>query len=532
MAESTTKPAGPDFRRGVPMRDIPAEGTISGHVDDTPVFLSRFGDELFAVSAVCTHYGAALTDGLVSGSSARCPWHHACFSLKTGEALSAPAIDSLDRWSVKVENDIAFVQERLTVPKPTSGRRPAKAALNRVVIVGGGAAGFAAAEMLRRKGFDGDVTILSAEAALPCDRPNLSKDYLAGKAPEEWLWLKNEEFYRERMIDMKVGTQAIAIDPHRREVQTSRGDLLSYDAVLLATGAEPIRPAVAGFTRDNVFALRSVSDANAIRAAAARAKTVVIAGASFIGLEAAASLRTLGLDVHVVAPERLPMERTLGPELGTRILQIHEKNGVRFHLGRMVEGFDGTHVLMSDGGKLGSDMVVLGIGVRPNIMLARDAGLEVEIGVIVDAHMQTSRPGIFAAGDIANYPDVSSGARLRIEHWVVAQRQGQVAAQNILGEDVAYRSVPFFWSNHYDLAIRYVGHAAKWDRIEVAGSVADDDCTVRYILANRVIAAASIGRDRESLEIEMALQEGAARRKEAVTQDGDASVQRTVCSAS
>jgi NADPH-dependent 2,4-dienoyl-CoA reductase/sulfur reductase-like enzyme len=401
------------------------------------------------------------------------------------------------------------VRERLASQTNRSvARGRVKSTLDRIVIVGGGAAGFAAAEMLRRKGFESRLTILSSDSSLPCDRPNLSKDYLAGKAPEEWLLLKDAEFYRDRGIDIRLDTPVNAIHPRRREVRTSAGETLHYDALLLATGADPIRPSVPGFMRDNVYTLRSIRDAQALIAAAVQAKTVVVAGASFIGLEVAASLRVRGLAVHVVAPDGIPMERRLGRELGRRILEVHEENGVHFHLKRKVEDFDGTRVLMSDGGELSADMLVLGIGVRPNVSLARQAGIEVDDGVLVDSRLQTRTRGIFAAGDIARYPDETHGGSLRVEHWVVAERQGQVAAVNMLGESLPYRHVPFFWSNHYDLAIRYVGHAAKWERTELAGSVEDDDCTVRYLLDDRVIAAASIGRDHENLELELTLEQG------------------------
>jgi NADPH-dependent 2,4-dienoyl-CoA reductase/sulfur reductase-like enzyme/nitrite reductase/ring-hydroxylating ferredoxin subunit len=504
---SETKPAasGPDFSQGIREADIPATGAVAGHVGDTPVLLSRVGDGFSALTAVCTHYGGPLSEGLISGETVRCPWHHACFNLRTGEAIAAPAFDPLERWAVTRDGDSVFVREKLAT-KPSFARATRPSRPERVVIVGGGAAGFAAAEMLRRRGFDGQLTMLSADSALPCDRPNLSKDYLAGQAPEEWLFLKDEAFYRDNGIDMRLRSAVGALDARERKVRLPSGETLSFDALLLATGAEPVRPQAPGFQRDNVYTLRSVSDAHAIIAASGEAKSAAIAGASFIGLEVAASLRARGLQVHVIAPEQVPMERTMGREIGGLIAKVHQENGVRFRLARAVENFDGNHVLLSNGDSVAADFLVLGIGVRPRISLAREAGLNVDGGVIVDAMMQTSAPGIFAAGDIALYPDPISGERIRVEHWVVAERQGQVAAENILGERTPFRFVPFFWSNHYDLAIRYVGHAAKWDRIETDGSLEARDCTVRYILNDRVVAAASIGRDKQNLEVEHALE--------------------------
>jgi apoptosis-inducing factor 3 len=508
MAGNSKALSGPEFSQGIKLADIAVDGVLCGHVQETPVFLSRSDDGFHAVSGVCTHYGAPLRKGLISGQTVRCPWHHARFSLRTGEALAAPAIDPLEQWSVEVTGDMVFVRERLTKPAPPAAARPG-AHPHRVVIVGGGAAGFAAAEMLRRKGFQGQLTMLSADTALPCDRPNLSKDFLAGKAPEEWLTLKDEAFYRDRAIDVRLQSPVSAIDPRERVVRMSSGEALGFDALLLATGAEPVRPQVPGFLRDNVYTLRSVRDAFALIEAAAQAKSVVIAGASFIGLEVAASLRERGLDVQVVAPEQVPMERVLGTGIGKLVQQVHEAKGVRFHLGRRAENFDGRKLLLSDGSDVSADFLVLGIGVRPRVELAREAGLTVDNGVLVDSQLQTSVPGIFAAGDIARYPDPYSGQPIRIEHWVVAERQGQVAAANILGEKLPYRFVPFFWSNHFDLAIRYIGHAAKWDELKIDGSVENRDCTVKYLLNGRVAAAASIGRNRQNLELELAMERAA-----------------------
>ncbi|MBA3812341.1 MAG: FAD-dependent oxidoreductase [Caulobacteraceae bacterium] len=507
MDASQAKPVGPDLSQGVPLADVPFAGALAGHVGGDPVLLIRRSDGLFAVGGACTHYGGPLGEGLVVGDTVRCPWHHACFDLRSGEALSAPAFDALDRWKVEVEGERAFVRERLGPTPAAPASTDAHPA--RIVIVGGGAAGFAAAEMLRRRGYGGALTLLSADPAPPCDRPNLSKDYLAGTAPEDWIPLKPEAFYAEHAIDLRLGVEVERIDIAAREAVANSGERFGYDALLLATGAEPIRLMGPGFERPNVHLLRTLTDARAIIAAAAQVRVVAVVGASFIGLEVAASLRARGLEVHVVAPEGIPLERVMGPEIGRFIRALHEGKGVRFHLGQSVESFDGERLSLAGGSEIAADAVVLGVGVRPRTQLAVGAGLTVDDGVIVDRAMRTSAPGVYAAGDIARYPDPLTGQGARTEHWVSAERQGQIAARNMLGEDAAPSAAPFFWSNHYDLAIRYAGHAPDWDAVEIDGDLEARDATARYFKAGRLVAAASIGRDRENLEIAEALAGGA-----------------------
>lgn len=489
---------GPDFSSGLSLASLADGATLAGRVGDDAVLLSRRGADFFAVSGSCTHYGGALAEGLIEGDHAHCPLHHACFSLRTGEALTAPAFDPLQRWRVDVEGQTLFVREKLAAqaaPAPIA-KHP-----GRIVIVGGGAAGFAAAEMLRRRGFAGSLTLLSADAAPPCDRPNLSKDFLAGTAQEDWIPLKPNEFYTERRIDLRLNTEVQAIDTQAREIVLA-DERLSYDALLLATGATPVRLPGPGFDQPTVHVLRTLADANSLIKAAEGAKTVAIIGASFIGLETAASLRTRGLEVHVIAPDAVPLERVLGPDIGAMVRRLHEAQGVRFHLGPTAEKYVGGQLQLNDGQTLKTDLVVLGVGVRPNVQLAKAAGLNVDGGVIVDAQMRTSDPAIFAAGDIAKYPDGAMQQAIRVEHWVAAEQQGQAAALAMLGEAPAPLPAPFFWSMHYDQAIRYVGHATTWDAIKIDGSLDAHDFTARYMLKGKVMAAASLNRDVESLKIQ------------------------------
>jgi NADPH-dependent 2,4-dienoyl-CoA reductase/sulfur reductase-like enzyme len=252
--------------------------------------------------------------------------------------------------------------------------------------------------------------------------------------------------------------------------------------------------------------LRTLADSRAIIAAAQRAHHAVVLGASFIGLEVAASLRARGVEVHVVAPERVPLERVMGPELGAFIRTVHEEHGVAFHLGHTAAEISGDSVTLENGEWIPADLVVAGIGVRLDTDLGADAGLAVHRGIEVNEYLETSAPGVFAAGDIASWPDARTGNRLRVEHWVVAQRQGQTAARNILGAGEPFDAVPFFWSNHYDVSISYVGHAERWDEIQLSGDLAARDCAATFRRGDDILAVATVGRDRTSLLAELAME--------------------------
>jgi NADPH-dependent 2,4-dienoyl-CoA reductase/sulfur reductase-like enzyme/nitrite reductase/ring-hydroxylating ferredoxin subunit len=507
MADEQTSPAGPDLTQGVALSDF-VDGRLLGHVGDEEVLLVQSGIEIFAIGAHCTHYHGPLAEGLISDGDVRCPWHHACFDLKTGEALRAPALSPVDCWKVEQRDGRIFVREKRERATP---RLPASANLpSRIVIVGGGAAGFAAAEMLRRRGFAGSIVMLSNDAAAPVDRPNLSKDYLAGSAPEDWLPLRSDAFYPENSIELQLNTDVLGIDAKTREVAVAGGKKFGYDRLLLATGAEPVRLPIPGTQQPPIHTLRSLADCRTIIDAAKSAQRALVIGASFIGLEVAASLRTRGIEVVVVAPEARPMERVLGPQLGDFIRALHEEHGVVFRLQDTVATIDGRRVSLKSGGMVEADLVVVGVGVRPRLALAEQIGLTLDRGVAVNQFLETSAPGIYAAGDIARWPDPHSGAAIRVEHWVVAERQGQTAALNMLGQKERFDAVPFFWSQHYDVPINYVGHAEQWDEIAIDGDVAAKDCLLRYKRQGRVLAVASIFRDVASLQAELAMEQEAA----------------------
>jgi apoptosis-inducing factor 3 len=499
MGTAQDKPSGPDLGQGVPLGDIADGGMLAGHVGNDAVLLARRGSTLYAIGATCTHYSGPLAEGLVVGETVRCPWHHARFCLRTGEALGAPALGPVSCWKVEQRDGKAFVRGKVEPPK----RKAPAQKPGRIVIVGGGAAGFAAAEMLRRHGFDGGLTMLSADDTPPCDRPNLSKDYLAGNAPEDWIPLRPPEFYSDAQIDLQLRSEVAAIDARSHEVKLAGGRSIGFDKLLLATGAEPVRLPIPGASAPHVHVLRTLADSRAIIAAATGgARRAVVIGASFIGLEVAASLRARKIEVHVVAPERVVMARVLGPEFGAFVKSLHEEHGVVFHLEETAAAIEPKRVVLKSGKSLDADFVVAGVGVRPRLELAERAGLKIDRGVVVDENLRTSAPDIFAAGDIARWPDPHSGAPIRIEHWVVAERQGQAAARNMLGANERFTDVPFFWSQHYDVPINYVGHAEQWDKIEIDGDIAARDCLVRYRRNGKVLAVASIYRDGDSLKVE------------------------------
>ncbi|TPN61169.1 Rieske 2Fe-2S domain-containing protein [Mesorhizobium sp. B1-1-1] len=511
MAEADTKSNGPDLVQGIALSDLLDGGKLVGHCGDEQVLLVRRGAEIFAIGATCTHYGGPLGDGLVVSDSIRCPWHHACFDLRTGEALRAPAFNPLACWSVEQRDGRIFVGEKLkrTAPKPRGGS--AGGVPEKVVIVGGGAAGFAAAEMLRREQYQGSIVMISDDHAPPVDRPNLSKDYLAGKAPEDWIPLRGQKFYSKNNIDLRLDTKAVDIDLRSREVILADGSRIPYDRLLLATGAEPVRLSIPGADQPHVHTLRSLADCKVIIERATTARRALVLGASFIGLEVAAALRARNIEVHVVAPDKRPMERALGPQMGDFIRALHEEHGVVFHLEDTASSIDGNKVKLSSGNMLTADFVVAGVGVRPRTGLAERAGLTLDRGVAVNAFLETSAPDIFAAGDIARWPDPHTGENIRVEHWVVAERQGQTAALNMLGHREKFAAVPFFWSQHYDVPINYVGHAGQWDEIAVDGDIGARDCLLRFKREGRTLAVASIFRDIESLGAEMEMERQMAR---------------------
>ena len=504
MTESNAELVGPDFEKGVPASAALEGVPLLGHSRGEPVIVVRRRGELFAIGALCTHYGGPLAEGLVDGDTVRCPWHHACFSLRTGEALRAPALSAVSCWKVEQRDGNIHVGDRIDpAPSPRAKVLDAASVPKSIVIVGGGAAGNAAAEMLRREHYEGTITLLSVDDSLPCDRPNLSKNYLAGSAPEEWIPLRSAEFYEQQRIDVRLNARAVGIDTVKRRVRLEDGSHHDFDALLLATGADPVRLDVPGGHLGHVHYLRTWADSRALVVAATVARRAVVIGASFIGLEVAASLRARNIEVHVVGRETVLMERVLGAETGAFLRKLHEDHGVVFHLGATVASVDERAVTLANGESLPADLVVVGIGVRPAIALAEQAGLAIDRGVSVDRYLATSSTGIYAAGDIARWPDRLGGEPIRVEHWVVAERQGQVAARNMLGKHEPFDMVPFFWTEQYDFSLAYVGHAEGFDEVVFDGTLEARDCTISYWRGGRKLAVAVVHRDLEGLRSEI-----------------------------
>jgi len=491
---------GPDLTAGVEMSRLQDSVPLLGHAHGEAVMLVRKGVVVHAIAATCSHYSGPLAEGLVVGETVRCPWHHACFSLRTGEALGAPALNPVDCFEVIRRGDrvrVGAKQARTPAARPP--RNPAS-----IVIVGAGAAGAAAAEKLRGLGYAGPVTLIGHEAPGPVDRPNLSKDFLAGNAPMEWITLRDDQFYTAQKIE-HIRDEVVELDPGARSITLRSGRKLGYDKLLLATGSEPSRLPIDGATLPHVMTLRSLADSQAIIAAATKAKCAVVIGSSFIGLEVAASLRARNLEVDVVSRDRVPLERVMGPKVGQYVQKLHEAKGVRFHLDAKLKAIHEREVEL-EGGRLPADLVVMGVGVKPRVDLARRAGLEVDEGVIVDAHLRASAPDTWAAGDIARYPDPRLGTRIRVEHWQAAERQGQYVAADMLGLARPFNDVPFFWSQHYDVTLSYIGHAGDDADIQVVGSLDEQDASVVYRTAGKVAAVLTVGRDRQNLEVEAALE--------------------------
>ena len=503
---SDDKKKGPDLRAGIPLPELPEGGLLAGTCDGEAVVLVNHGGRYCALSGECTHLGAPLADGLVVDGEIRCPWHHARFSLATGEAVAAPAFEPLTRYDVVQRDGRLFVEggDKASPVAPASVAPP-----RRIVIVGAGAGGYACAELLARHGFGERVTLIGNDPDAPYDRTFCSKQYLAGKSERDECLIHVEAFDGPGGPAVRREQTVVSIDPVARDVVLGDGERLAFDALVLAMGAEPEVPKLPGFDRANVHCLRTLADADALIAASAAGKRAIVVGASFIGLEVAASLTQRGVEVHVVAPDAIPLQKIVGEKVGTMIRRVHEKKRVQFHLGREARSFDGTTLVLDDASTIAADFIVVGTGVTPRTALARDAGLATAPdadggGIVVDGRLQTSVPGIHAIGDIARYPDVHAGRDLRVEHWVHAERQGQFVARLLLRRAERFDDLPFFWSAHFDTGLRYLGHVDGIVGEEADGSIDGADFTIRYADGDGGAAFATCNRDLPALEVEAA----------------------------
>ncbi|HXC69036.1 MAG TPA: FAD-dependent oxidoreductase [Pyrinomonadaceae bacterium] len=477
-------------------------------VDETRILLARVRDQFHAVSPTCPHYGAPLVEGALCGTRLVCPWHHAVFNVVSGDLEEPPALDGLVSYDTRVEGEHVIV----TVLDETPDRRTASMSVHdalsdsrQFVIIGAGAAGYAAAQTLREEGFRGNVVMITREDRAPYDRPNLSKDYLHGHAEPEWMPLRPAEFFSEHDIQLLLNREVTRVDAPTKTITFEGGETMEYDALLVATGGAALRLNIPGSDLKNVYVLRSFADADSMIETARRSRRAVVIGSSFIGMEAAYSLRERGLEVTVVAPSKEPFETTLGAEVGALFRRLHESHGVHFKLGSMVYRFEGSHnieaVVLDNGEVIKTDMVVVGAGVRPVTHFLEGVELDHAGGVVVDAHLRAT-DGLYAAGDIASFPDPHTGERVRIEHWRTALQQGRAAARNMVGHETAFDGVPFFWTRQFDAGLLYVGHAASWDEIIYHGEISSHDFLAFYVKNDRVLAVAGMNRDREMAAIE------------------------------
>ncbi len=369
------------------------------------------------------------------------------------------------------------------------------------VVVGANLAGGRAAQWLRQEGFDGKIILIGAEPDPPYERPPLSKEYLRGDMSRERLFIATSEAYREQEIELRLATRATSINPSERSVELESGERIGYDKLLLATGGHVRRVSVPGSELEGIHYLRTVADSERIAAEVQPGRRLVVIGAGFIGAEVAATARTKGLEVHVLEMAPVPLGRVLGEELGRIYAEIHRDHGVQLHTGEAIERFEGAkrveRVVSSSGRTIDCDFVVVGVGIEPATELAREAGLEVENGIVVNEYCETSAPDIYAAGDVASFYHPLLDTRLRVEHWSNAQNQGITAAKNMLGKQKAYDDIPWFWSDQYDLNMQYIGHAPRWDEIVLRGDVAGRSFTAFYVEGGRLRAALAVNHQRD-----------------------------------
>jgi NADPH-dependent 2,4-dienoyl-CoA reductase/sulfur reductase-like enzyme/nitrite reductase/ring-hydroxylating ferredoxin subunit len=462
-------------------------------IGKTKVLLARVGETCHAVGANCTHYGAPLVEGALVGDRIICPWHHACFNARSGRMEEPPALDSLPLFPVRVDGDDIYIDVPADAPDrcaPVMSAADVEKDPRVFVIIGGGAAGYMAAQTLREDGFTGRIVMITSEERLPYDRPNLSKDYLQGQAEPEWMPLRPDEFYSDHHIEIVRGRTVAEVRPQEKQVVLSSGEKLNYDLLLIATGGTPRELALPGSDIDSIFVLRSFDSADEILKHIASGRRAVVVGSSFIGMEAAASLRKQGVEVTVISPDKMPFEKTLGPEIGGFFRKVHEENGVQFRLGANVSGFektaDGLAVIVDGGDRSAADLALVGIGVKPTTDFLRSVELHKDGGVIADEYLRIA-DGIYAAGDIVHFPDQHTGDTSRIEHWRTAQQQGRAAA---------------FWTTQFDATLNYVGHATRWDETVINGSLEAKEFLAFYISDGRVSAVAGMGKDKELAIIE------------------------------
>jgi 3-phenylpropionate/trans-cinnamate dioxygenase ferredoxin reductase subunit len=498
-----------EWRRIARSEDIKEDEPLVIELDeDESVLVTRVNGTVCACGNECPHYGGPLGDGVLHNGTVRCPYHNAAFSVEDGKLVTGPAIDDLPRYSIREEDGAVFLGNsevaEIPMPEGSDGRS--------ILIVGAGAAASSCAETLRREGFAGEITMITGEQYAPYDRPMLSKSVISGNAPAKAAQLRDDEFYNRLNIATQTGDKVVKVDPEKKLVTTASGATHSGDMILLASGSVPRTLDLPGKDLSNVFTLRSRDDAAEIAAASKDAERAVVIGANFIGMETAAELKKRGLDVYVVEPQEEPMAGVFGPEVGRRFRRMHESEGVYFHLGCRPSALGGESsvetVALEDGNELAADLVVIGVGVDPALDYLKESGLvsQPSDGVRVDERLQTSTDGIYAAGDIAQFP--AHGARYRVEHWVHAQQQGAHVARVMLGSQEPFTDVPFFWTRQYTTTVKYAGYPVAHDAIEYRGDVDSGSFLAGYFSDGRLVAVSTIGMQDPFVSLMLLLEAG------------------------
>ena len=485
------------------LSDLANNSMLSVEVANTTLLLSRIDGAVYAVSGKCTHYGAPLADGALSDGQVICPWHHACFDVRTGAHVDPPGLNALTRYDVRIDASDIYVRvpdnddERPPTAPETITNSPI------FVILGGGIAGENAAETLRAEGFNGRIIMLSKEPLRPYNRTDLSKQ-LESANDLEALQLRDARFFESHHIEF-LTKEVTHVDARQKQIEFADGDSLTFDKLLIATGSQPRQLNIDGHALKNIYQLRTPADAKHILNAAKKGSNAVLIGSSFITLELAAALQEHAVSVRIVAPESVPFETILGERVGKKIQRNHEQQGTRFHLGHKPEAFKGnthvTHVVLDDGTTLECDFVVVGVGVTPVTAFVSGVSKTDDGGIIVDDTLQATTD-VYAAGDIAAFPLAPSGERVRIEHWRVAAQHGRSAARNMLGQHAPYTGVPYFWSAQPELKLRYVGHAETFDDIHYHGNVEEGSFIAYYTKNNQIKAAAGVNHDKHLAAIE------------------------------